>query len=86
MNPILTRLDVDKTWDDLCDNPKWKGKLDKYIPLKDTVDHAVTLVGCTKTHFIVRNSWGLKWSDKGFGYAADAYAKRLFNEAYRIAI
>lgn len=70
----------------MWDNPKRKGKLDKYRPLKDAGGHAVALVGYTKNYFIVRNSWGLKWGDKGFGYASLAYAKRAFNEAYGVSI
>jgi len=30
--------------------------------------HAMTLVGYTKTHFIIRNSWGKRWGDKGYCY------------------
>ena len=29
--------------------------------------HAVTLVGYTTTHFIIRNSWGKKWGNDGYG-------------------
>ena len=36
--------------------------------------------------FIVRNSWGTGWGDKGFGYASLAYAQDAFTEAYGIAV
>jgi hypothetical protein len=82
--PILTRLDVDETWD----NAKaTKGKLAEYKP--DTVrgGHAVALVGYTPTSFIVRNSWGTTdWGDKGFGYASLEYAATAFTEAYGVSL
>jgi len=84
--PLLTRLDVDKTFHDLWDNPKKKGKLDKYRPLRDMGGHAIAIVGYAKNHFIVRNSWGPKWGDKGFGYATLDYTKKAFDEAYGITI
>lgn len=77
--PILTRLGVDKTWDKASDND---GKLDKYYPNTVRGGHAVCLVGYTADHFIVRNSWGRHWGDKGFAYASNAYAAAAFTEAY----
>ena len=32
------------------------------------VDHAVLLVGWTKEHWIIKNSWGDEWGIKGFLY------------------
>jgi len=77
--PILTRLGVDRTWDRATTTG---GHLDAYRP--DTVrgGHAVCLVGYTRDHFIVRNSWGTTWGDKGFAYASNAYARDAFKEAY----
>ncbi|WP_319525721.1 C1 family peptidase [uncultured Desulfosarcina sp.] len=77
--PILTRLNVDKTWDNASNT---SGKLQKYYP--DTVrgGHAVCLVGYAKDHFIVRNSWGSDWGDEGFAYASNPYTTAAFTEAY----
>jgi len=76
--PILTRLDVDATWDGVGK----KGILDVYRPDTTRGGHAVCLVGYTDRHFIVRNSWGAAWGDEGFAYALDAYAAEAFTEAY----
>jgi Papain family cysteine protease len=81
--PILTRLGVDATWDDA---PKTKGNLDLYKPKTVRGGHAVALVGYTADRFIVRNSWGTGWGDKGFAYASSAYAQAAFTEAYGVAL
>jgi hypothetical protein len=77
--PILTRLGVDRTWDRATANG---GHLAKYLPSTVRGGHAVCLVGYTKTHFIVRNSWGTKWGDGGFAYASNAYASEAFDDAF----
>ena len=81
--PILTRLDVDATWDAATAK---KGKLNIYQPQTARGGHAVALVGYTSTHFIVRNSWGTAWGDKGFAYASWSYAQAAFTEAYGVTV
>jgi hypothetical protein len=82
--PILTRLDVDRTWYDSKAN---KGNLDLYKSPPRPAGHAVSLVGYTPDRFIVRNSWGTAdWGDKGFGYASLAYAEDAFTEAYGVSL
>jgi len=82
--PILTRFDVDATWD----NAKaTNGNLDVYQPNTIRGGHAVALVGYTPDRFIVRNSWGTTlWGDKGFGYASVSYAQAAFTEAYGVSV
>src|SRR5215831_14765729 len=81
--PILSRLDVDATWD----NAKaTKGNLDVYDPNTKRGGHCIALVGYTADRFIVRNSWGTTWGDKGFGYASVSYAQAAFTEAYGITV
>ena len=46
----------------------------------------MSLVGYTAKTFIVRNSWGSSWGDKGYAYASDSYAQKAFTEAYGVAI
>jgi len=77
--PILTRLDVDRTWDRVTTTD---GHLAQYMPNTVRGGHAVCLVGYTKKYFIVRNSWGTEWGHGGFAYASDAYARDAFTEAY----
>lgn len=86
--PILTRLDVDATWDNATET---QGNLDVYQPATRRGGHAVAIVGYTPDRFIVRNSWGAGWGDKGFAYASLDYAKaaftnRLLTEAYGVTV
>jgi C1A family cysteine protease len=83
--PIITRLDVDATWDNATAT---KGMLDIYQPKTTRGGHCVALVGYgyKDDRFIVRNSWGTIWGDKGFGYASKAYAQAAFTEAYGVSV
>ncbi len=82
--PILTRLDCDNTW--MACNPA-NPNLDVYVPPSQPAGHAVSIVGFRADgRFIIRNSWGTIWGDKGFAYASQAYAKDAFTEAYGISV
>ena len=82
--PILTRLDVDRSWDEAKTTG---GNLDVYRPDTARGGHAVALVGYTPDRFIVRNSWGTtSWGHQGFGYASLAYAQDAFTEAYGVSL
>lgn len=81
--PILVRLNVDSTWDKATQTA---GKLETYDPATARGGHAVALVGYAPGKFIVRNSWGTPWGDKGFAHASDAYAQAAFTEAYGVTI
>jgi hypothetical protein len=81
--PIMVRLDVDSTWDAASSTG---GNLDVYDPSSTRGGHAVALVGYTVDRFIVRNSWGTGWGDRGFGYASFDYAQDAFTEAYGVEI
>lgn len=80
--PILTCLDCDDSWN----YPKKDGLLTKYDKKSIDGGHAMSIVGYTPTHFIIRNSWGSDWGDKGFAYASYDYTLHAFNEAYGIVI
>ena len=77
--PILTRLNVDRTWFRASDT---EGYLEKFLANAVSGGHAVCIVGYTQTHFIIRNSWGVNWGDGGFAYASNVYAREAFTEAY----
>jgi hypothetical protein len=81
--PILTRLDVDSTWQAATET---KGVLDEYDEDSGMGGHAVAIVGYDPGRFIVRNSWGARWGDGGFAYASLAYAQAAFTEAYGVAV
>ena len=81
--PILVRLNVDSTW---YGATQAAGKLVTYDLASAGGGHAVALVGYAPGEFIVRNSWGTTWGDKGFAYASDAYAQAAFTEAYGVSI
>lgn len=80
--PILTRLAVDQNWMQLGSD----GHLKNYDHNRLFGGHAVCLVGYTPDYFIVRNSWGKGWGNKGFAFASNAYAKAAFTEAYGAVI
>lgn len=82
VGPILIRVNHDATFD----NPERGGFLNDYQ--RHTVDggHAVLLVGYTPNHFIIRNSWGVTWGDRGFGYASVDYAKAAITESYGVLV
>lgn len=80
VGPVLTRLEVDRTWKSATAT---NGKLENYEKLDPPIGgHAVCLVGYTTKYFIVRNSWGTSWGDKGFAYSSNAYTIEAFTEAY----
>ena len=83
--PILVGLSVDQTWDNATSTG---GNIDVFVPNTVRGGHAVAVVGYTSTgRFIVRNSWGTGWGDRGFGYVSPAYiAAGFFNESYGITV
>jgi len=83
--PILVGLNVDATWDNATAT---NGLLDTFQPNTVRGGHAVCLVGYrTDGRFIVRNSWGTSWGDKGFGYASQMYiTAAFFNESYGVTV
>jgi C1A family cysteine protease len=83
--PILVGLNVDATWDHAASTG---GKLDAFQPTTVRGGHAVALVGYrTDGRFIVRNSWGTQWGDKGFAYPTEAYINAAFySESYGVTL
>ncbi len=83
--PLLVGVNVDATWDNATAT---KGNLDTFQPSTVRGGHAVCIVGYTSDHrFIVRNSWGTAWGDKGFAYASEAYINAgFFDESYGVTV
>jgi C1A family cysteine protease len=83
--PILAGLTVDQSWYDAATNG---GNVDKVVPVADAGGHAVCIVGYrTDGRFIVRNSWGTDFGDKGFAYVHPDYvAATFFDEAYGVTV
>ncbi|MBO9715088.1 C1 family peptidase [Sphingomonas sp.] len=83
--PLLVALNVDATWDHATQT---QGKLDSFQKNTTRGGHAVAVVGYTKDgRFIIRNSWGTGWGDKGFAYATESYIKDgFFDEAYGVTL
>lgn len=84
-HPILVGLNVDHTWDNATATG---GKMDTFLPNTVRGGHAVALVGYRRDgRFIVRNSWGTSWGDRGFGYPSEDYIKAAFyNESYGVTL
>jgi C1A family cysteine protease len=83
--PILVALQVDGNWDDAGLNG---GIIDAFDPNTVRGGHAVSVVGYRSDgRFIVRNSWGTTWGDKGFGYVSEQFiAGSFFPEAYGVTV
>jgi aminopeptidase C len=81
--PILARLEVDESFFDAAET---QGMLTHYQGATPPSGHAVTIVGYTPEHFIIRNSWGDDWGDQGFAYATEEYIQAAFTEAYGITV
>ncbi|MEI8187070.1 MAG: C1 family peptidase [Chlorobiaceae bacterium] len=83
--PIEAALNVDATWDHATST---QGRLDSFQPNTIRGGHCIAIVGYTADNrFIVRNSWGTGWGDKGFAYASEAYISgAFFNESYGITV
>lgn len=84
--PIVIGIRPDRTFEKAA---KKDGELEDFIRIGSSPDaHAVCVVGYLPDgRFIIRNSWGEKWGDKGFAYATERYLeKACFNEAYAFHI
>jgi C1A family cysteine protease len=83
--PLLVGLNVDATWDNA---QATGGNLDAYQPGTQRGGHAIAVVGYTADgRFILRNSWGRSFGDRGYGYATEAYILAgFFDEAYGIKL
>lgn len=84
VGPVLAMVDLDQNfWNPYTDKTALVNEYDKD---NQKGGHAVVLVGYTKDHFIVRNSWGAEYGDNGYAYVSNAYMQAAFCEAYGITV
>lgn len=83
--PILAALGVDESWHQAR---RHRGRLDRYRPSTVEGGHAVCVVGYRRDgRFIVRNSWGTGFGDRGFAYPTEAWVKAAFlPESYGVTV
>jgi C1A family cysteine protease len=83
--PILAGFAVDASWDAVTPA---NHNVDVFQPGTVRGGHAVAIVGYrTDGRFIVRNSWGDTWGDKGFCYVSPGYIQgAFFDESYGVTV
>jgi len=63
---------------------KWRrGQINlllKNPQVKVNEGHAVAIVGYDESGFLIKNSWGPEWADKGYGWVSFEYHKLLADE------
>ena len=76
------------TWTNLGQRDRDPGQARHLQPATVRGGHASAVSAIpTKGRFIIRNSWGTAWGDKGFAYASEAYINAgFFNESYGVTI
>lgn len=79
--PVMAMVDIDSQWDRTAEHT-----FETYDIENTNGGHAVAIVGYTKDHFIVRNSWGTEFCDNGYVYCSNEYVTKAFCEAYGILL
>jgi hypothetical protein len=84
VGPILAMIDLDSNFWKPYDDKKFV--LNEYDKASVSGGHAIVIVGYTKDHFIIRNSWGTEYGDNGYTYASNDYMKAGCCEAYGVVL
>jgi len=79
--PILVRINVDKEFYEAK-----KAPLINHVLSEAYQKHAALLIGYNEKNFILRNSWGADWGDKGNDKLSEDYALDAIDEAYGITM
>ncbi len=77
--PLLVRVNVDKTFYNAQTE-----RLENYQEEDSFQKHAALLVGYDEEGFILRNSWGKAWGEKGYATLSNDYAFQALDEVYGI--
>lgn len=80
--PILVRVNVDRTFY----HAKGRSPLVDYGQNEAYQKHAALLIGYNQQGFILRNSWGTDWGNKGSATLGYSYAQEALDEAYGITL
>ena len=75
-HPVVIGMRPNRDFDRLRGERVWRAGL----PAEDDGHHALAVVGYSERgqHFVVMNSWGLGWGDRGFGRIAyDTFRRRV---------
>lgn len=80
IGPLVVRVEVDHAWLHVSADGALRGHDGATV----RGGHAACLVGWHDGRFIVRNSWGVTWGDRGFAYATPEYAAAAFTESYGV--
>lgn len=84
--PIIARINIDRKLDESNDK-KYTFDASDYDEQRFIGCHAVMITGYTKEgYFIIRNTWGESWGNKGYVYISEGYAAKVLSEAYGISI
>jgi hypothetical protein len=83
--PILAGVQVDETW---IDAPHDGTAITQFRSETVKGGHAVCIVGYREDGaFIVRNSWGTDWGERGFAYLSPDYvSSSFFQESYGVTV
>lgn len=85
--PIMIRVEIDRTWTRATFTG---GFLEFFNPFPSGLGlnggHAAAIVGYDSDNFIIRNSWGEDWGNRGFGLAGPEYVAEAITEAYGVTL
>lgn len=82
-SPIVTRLNID---DNFANARRRTFILEDYEPDWRIRGHAVVICGYKPGYYLVKNSWGSRWGNRGYVWVSDAYAAAAFTESYGITM
>lgn len=81
--PILTRLVPDNQFMSATKSTKVRSYI---FPGLTRGGHAVCLAGYDQNRFLIRNSFGTKWGDRGYLWVSREYAEMALTEAYGVVV